>query len=42
MIVKLPKPDAGFPDLTPGQPYLVIGIEADDLRFRDDHGRPYV
>lgn len=42
MIVKLLKVDARFLDLTAGQPYLVIGIEADDYRLLNDHGRPYV
>ncbi|MBI4551290.1 MAG: hypothetical protein HY710_03430 [Candidatus Latescibacteria bacterium] len=31
-----------YPDLTPGQPYVVIGIEADELRILNDHGRPYL
>jgi hypothetical protein len=42
MIVELRGTDAGYPDLTPGQPYLVLGIEADDLRILNDQGRPYL
>ena len=42
MIVKLRRRDARYRDLTPGQPYLVIGIEADDLRLLNDAGRPYL
>lgn len=29
-------------DLTSGQVYLVIGIEADDFRIINDEGRPYL
>jgi len=32
MIVKLKTKDPDYPDLTPDQPYFVIGIEADDYR----------
>src|SRR3954447_19430180 len=42
MIVKLGKPDPRYPDLTPDQPYVVLGIEADDLRLLNDQGRPYL
>jgi hypothetical protein len=28
--------------LTPGQAYVVIGIEADDLRILNDVGRPFL
>ncbi len=31
-----------YPDLSPGQPYLVIGIEADDYRLLNDRGQPYL
>jgi hypothetical protein len=31
-----------FPDLTRGNVYRVIGIEADDYRLMNDHGRPYL
>jgi hypothetical protein len=31
-----------YPDLTPHQNYVVIGIEADDLRILNDQGRPYL
>jgi hypothetical protein len=34
--------NAPYPDLTPGQPYVVIGIEADELRILNDAGRPYL
>ncbi|HYX23237.1 MAG TPA: hypothetical protein VFC23_03720 [Thermoanaerobaculia bacterium] len=42
MIVELPERDACYPDLTPGQPYVVLGIEASDLRILNDQGRPYL
>jgi hypothetical protein len=42
MIVKLKKKDTRYPDLTPGQPYVVIGIEADELRILNDEGRPFL
>jgi len=40
MIVKLQMKYEDYPDLTPGQPYIVIGIEADDFRILNDQGRP--
>ena len=42
MIVKLKKKNHGYWDLTFGQPYVVIGIEADDLRVLNDAGRPFL
>ncbi len=42
MIVELRERDSQYPDLTPGQPYLVLGIEADDFRILNEQGRPYV
>jgi len=42
MIVKLRERDPHYPDLTPDQPYLVLGIEADDFRILNDQGRPYL
>src|SRR5262245_7834763 len=42
MIVKLKKRNSDYRDLTPGQPYVVIGIEADDLRLLNDAGRPFL
>lgn len=42
MIVKLKKKNARDRDLTFGQPYVVIGIEADDLRILNDAGRPFL
>jgi len=42
MIVKLRKKNARYRDLTPGQRYVVIGIEADELRILNDAGRPYL
>jgi hypothetical protein len=42
MIVKLRRKNARYRDLTPGQPYVVIGIEADELRILNDAGRPYL
>jgi len=42
MIVKLRRKNARFQDLTPRQPYVVIGIEGDDYRILNDAGRPYL
>jgi len=42
MIVKLRRKNPRYRDLTPGQRYLVIGIEADELRILNDAGRPFL
>lgn len=42
MTVKLRRRNARYRDLTPGQPYVVIGIEGDELRILNDAGRPYL
>jgi len=42
MIVKLRRKSSRYPDLTPGQLYVVIGIEANDYRILNDAGRPYL
>jgi len=42
MIVQLKKKNPRYRDLTFGQPYVVIGIEADDLRILNDAGRPFL
>lgn len=43
MIVQLlSNPQSDIQDLTVGQFYLVIGIEADDFRIINDEGRPYL
>jgi hypothetical protein len=42
MIVKLKKKSTRYRDLTFGQPYVVIGIEADHLRILNDAGRPFL
>ncbi len=42
MIVKLKERNPDYPDLTPDQPYFVIGIEADDYRILNDSGKPYL
>jgi len=42
MIVSLRESDPRYPDLTAGQRYLVIGIEADDYRILNDRGQPYL
>ncbi len=42
MIVKLKKKSTRYRDLTFGQPYVVIGIEADDLRLLNNTGRPFL
>ena len=42
MIIQLKQGKAGLPDLKLGQPYFVIGIEADDYHILNDHGKPYL
>jgi hypothetical protein len=42
MIVKLRRKNPRYPDLTPGQPYVVIGIEGGEFRLLNDAGRPYL
>lgn len=42
MIVKLRRKNSRYPELTARQNYVVIGIEADDLRILNDQGRPYL
>jgi len=42
MIVKLTKRNTRYRDLTFGQPYVVIGIEADELRILNDAGHPFL
>jgi len=42
MMVKLKKKNSRYRDLTFGQPYVVIGIEGDDLRILNDAGRPFL
>ncbi len=42
MIVRLKESNPNYPDLTPDQPYFVIGIEADDYRILNDYGKPYL
>ena len=42
MIVILKEKYIDYPDLTPNQFYYVIGIEADDYRILNDHGKPYL
>jgi hypothetical protein len=42
MIVKLKKRNTRYWDMTFGQPYVVIGIEADELRILNDAGRPFL
>jgi len=42
MIVKLKVQSSDYPDLSPDQPYFVIGIESDDYRILNDHGKPYL
>lgn len=42
MVVKLRRRNPRYPDLTAGQPYVVIGIEANELRILNDQGRPYL
>ena len=42
MIVRLRSKNHRYRDLTPGQAYVVIGIEANDLRILNDAGRPFL
>lgn len=42
MIVQLRRRQPRIRDLSPGRPYVVLGIEADDLRILNDEGRPYL
>jgi hypothetical protein len=42
MIVKLKEKSPEYPDLTPDQPYFIIGIEADDYRILNNSGKPYL
>jgi len=42
MIVKLRRKHPRYRDLSPNQPYVVIGIEAGDLRILNNAGRPYL
>ena len=42
MIVRLREKKPDYPDITPDQPYFVIGIEADDYRILNDSGKPYL
>ncbi|MEK6279497.1 MAG: hypothetical protein AABN95_04010 [Acidobacteriota bacterium] len=42
MIVKLKKKNVCYRELTFGQPYVVIGIEADDPRILNDARRPFL
>ena len=42
MIVKLKRRSSRYRDLSTNQPYVVIGIEAGDLRILNDAGRPYL
>ncbi len=42
MVVQLRREAPDYPDLTPHQDYVVIGIEADDFRILNDQGRPYL
>ena len=37
-----PQNGNNYPDLTPGNVYRVIGIEADDYRLINDFGSPYL
>ncbi len=42
MIVKLKEDSEEYEDLTYGQNYTVIGIEADEFRLLNDQGLPYL
>jgi len=42
MTVKLKRKSSKYRDLSTRQPYVVIGIEADDFRILNKMGRPYL
>jgi hypothetical protein len=42
MRVQLHRKTTRYAELTPQQPYAVIGIEADDFRLLNDRGQPYL
>jgi len=42
MIVQLHSGHPDYPDLSEGQPYCVIGIEAGEYRILNDAGRPFL
>ena len=42
MVVKLEKRSARYRDLTFGQRYVVIGIEADEFRILNNAGSPFL
>ena len=42
MIVRLKKQNSRYRDLSTRQPYMVIGIEADDFRILNNAGRPFL
>ena len=42
MIVRLKKQSTRYRDLSTRQPYMVIGIEANDFRILNNAGRPYL
>jgi len=42
MTVRLKKRSTRYRDLSIGQPYAVIGIEADEFRILNDAGRPFL
>lgn len=42
MIVKLKSTNPHYPDLSDGQQYFVLGIEADDYRILNNVGKPYL
>jgi hypothetical protein len=42
MIVSMQRRHSRYRELTPGRPYGVIGIEANDFRILNDQGRPFL
>lgn len=42
MIVQFKSRDPHYSELSEGQAYFVIGIEADDYRILNDSGKPYL
>jgi len=42
MLIRFTGDATTYSDLTPGQPYVVIGVEADDFRVLNDQGKPFL
>ncbi len=42
MMIRLKEKQTDYPDITHDQSYFVIGIEADEYRILNNHGKPYL